>query len=202
MVFMRRGDKLNIIDRARNLAGRLVDPFCQILAYTKVSPNILSIIGFLFAIAACITIALGHLVYGGCLVIMSGAFDSFDGAFARKFGLETRFGAFFDSFIDRYSEAAILFGILYYATIGQEHTLILLTFVSFVGSVMVSYSRVLAEGLGIPCGIGIGDRAARVTVLILMLLLEELLIGLAILAILSNMTALLRVYHVYVQTKG
>lgn len=70
---------------------------------------------------------------------------------------------------------------------------------SFIGSVMVSYSRVRAEGLGTPCGIGIGDRAARVTVLILMLLLEELLIGLAIL---SNMTALLRVYHVYVQTKG
>jgi len=64
---------------------------------------------------------------------------------------------------------------------------------------MVSYSRVLAEGLGTPCGIGTGDRAARVTVLILMLLLKELLIGLAIL---SNMTALLRMYQVYVQTKG
>lgn len=137
---------MNIIDRARNLAGRLVDPFCQILAYTKVSPNILSIIGFLFATAAGITIALGHIVYGRCLVIMSGAFDAFDGAFARKFGLETRFGAFFDSFIDRHSEAAILFGILYYAAIWQEHALILLTFVSLVGSVMVSYSRVLAGG--------------------------------------------------------
>jgi len=64
---------------------------------------------------------------------------------------------------------------------------------------MVSYSRVLAEGLGIPCGIGMGDRVARVTVL--MLLLEELLIGLATLAILSIMTALLRVYHVYVQRR-
>jgi len=202
MVFMRRFNGLDMIDRARNLAEKLVDPFCQILAYTKVSPNTLSTIGFLFAIAACTTIALGHLVYGGCLVIMSGAFDAFDGAFARKFGLETRFGTFLDSFIDRYSEAAILFGILYYATIGQEHILILLTFISFVGSVMVSYSRVLSEGLGIPCGIGPGDRAARVIVLILMLLLEKLLIGLAILAILSNMAALLRMYHVYVQTKG
>jgi len=73
---------------------------------------------------------------------------------------------------------------------------------SFVGSVMVSYSRVLAEGVGTPCGVGIGDRAARVTVLILMLLLEELFVCLAILAILSNMTALLRGYQVYVQTKG
>jgi len=202
MVSMRWFDGLDTIDRARNLAGKLVDPFCQILAYTKVSPNILSIIGFLFAIAACIAIALGHLVYGGCLVIMSGAFDAFDGAFARKFGLETRFGAFLDSFIDRYSEAAILLGILYYTTVWQEHTLILLTFVSFVGSVMVSYSRALAEGLGIPCGIGPGDRVARVIVRIMRLLLEELPIGLAILATLSNMAALLRMYHVYVQTKG
>jgi len=73
---------------------------------------------------------------------------------------------------------------------------------SFAGSVMVSYSRVRVEGLGIPCRSGIGDRAARVNRPILMLLLEELLIGLAILAILSNLTALLRVYHVYVQTRG
>ena len=192
---------MNITDQARNLAGKLVDPFCQILAYTNVSPNTLSIIGFLFAIAACITIALGHIVYGGCLVIMSGAFDAFDGAFARKFGLETRFGAYFDSFIDRYSEAAILFGILYYVTIEDQQILILLTFIAFAGSLMVSYSRAIAKGLDIPCKVGPGDRAARFIVLILMLLTNQLFIGLAFLAVLSNMTALLRLYHVYGQTK-
>jgi len=194
-------DKLNIIDQARNLAGKLVDPFCQILAYTKVSPNTLSIIGFLFAIAACKTIALGYLVCVGCLVIMSGAFDAFDGAFARKFGLETRFGAYFDSFIDRYSEAAILFGILYYVTIEDQQILILLTFIAFAGSLMVSYSRAIAKGLDIPCKVGLGDRAARFIVLILMLLTNQLFIGLAFLAVLVNMTALLRLYHVYGQTK-
>ena len=192
---------MNITDQARNLAGKILDPFCQILAYTKVSPDILSIIGFLFAIAACITIALGYIVYGGGLVILSGAFDAFDGAFARKFGLETRFGAYFDSFIDRYSEAAMLFGIRYYATIEDQQILILLTFIAFAGSIMVSYSRARAEGLGIPCEVGPGDRAARFIVLILMLLTNQLFIGLAFLAILSNMTALLRLYHVYGQTK-
>jgi len=192
---------LNITDHARILAGKILDPFCQILAYTKVSPNILSIIGFLFALAACTAIALGHIVYGGCLVIMSGAFDALDGAFARKFGLETRFGAYFDSFIDRYSEAAILFGILYHATIGDQQILILLTFIAFAGSLMVSYSRARAEGLGISCEAGPGDRAARFIVLILMLLTKQLFIGLAFLAILSNMTAVLRLYHVYGQIK-
>lgn len=191
---------MNITDQARNLAEKILDPFCQILVHTKASPDILSVIGLLFAGAACITIALGHIVYGGCLVLMSGAFDVFDGTFARKFGLETEFGAFFDSFIDRYSEAVILFGILYYATIEQQHVLILLTFVSFAGSVMVSYSRARAEGLGISCEIGPGDRAARFIILILMLLLNQLFIGLVVLAILSNMTALLRMYHVYGQT--
>ncbi len=196
---MRLHERLSITDRARKLSERILSPFCQILAHTKVNPNILSAIGFLFAIAACISIALGYIVYAGCLVIMSGVFDAFDGTFARKFGMETEFGAFFDSFLDRYSEAAILFGILYYAIIKDQQILILLTFIAFTGSVMVSYARARAEGLGISCAVGPGDRAARFVIIILMLLTNRLLIGLCVLALLSNTTALLRMYHVYVR---
>lgn len=178
----------------------MLAPFARLLVRLGIQPNLLSMIGFFAASAAGAMVAIDHVFLGGLLFLISGPFDALDGAVARTAGLESRFGAFLDSFMDRYSEAAVLFGILCWSTFRGHHTLVLLTFLTLVGSVMVSYTRARAEGLNISCKVGLFTRLERFVVLTITLLTGQLLIGLALLAFLTNFTALQRMFHVYRQS--
>jgi len=181
-------------------ADVVLDPLSHLLARLGIQPSLLSMIGLFAALAAGAAVAAGYISQGGWLFLFSGPFDALDGALARTAGLESRFGAFLDSFIDRYSEAAVLFGILCWATFRDHPILVLLTFLSMVGSFMVSYARARAGGLNISCRVGIFTRLERFIVLTLMLITEQLLVGLIILAFLANFTALQRMFHVYRQS--
>jgi len=181
-------------------ADVILDPLSRLLARLGVQPNVLSLIGFFIASAAGAVVAAGYISHGGWLLLLSGPFDALDGALARIAGLETRFGAFLDSFIDRYSEAAVLFGILYWSNFQGDRILIALTFLTLLGSLMVSYARARAEALNISCKVGLFTRLERFIVLTLALLTKQLLIGLVILACLTNFTALQRMFHVYRQS--
>jgi CDP-diacylglycerol--glycerol-3-phosphate 3-phosphatidyltransferase len=181
-------------------SGFFLDPVSRLLARLGVQPNVLSMIGFFASCAAGAVVAAGHICHGGWLFLLAGPFDALDGSLARTAGLETRFGAFLDSFIDRYSEAAVLFGILCWSTFHGRHILVVLTFLTLVGSLMVSYARARAEGLNIACKVGLFTRLERFVVLALTLLTEQLVIGLAVLAFLTNFTALQRMFHVYRQS--
>lgn len=181
-------------------ADVILTPLSRLLARLGVQPNLLSLIGFFAAAAAGAVVAAGHISQGGWLFLISGPFDALDGALARTNSLESRFGAFFDSFIDRYSEVAILFGVLCWATFHDRNILVLVTFLTMVGSFMVSYARARAEGLTISCNIGLFTRLERFIVLSLTLLTQQLLIGMTILAFLTNFTALQRMFHVYRQS--
>jgi CDP-diacylglycerol--glycerol-3-phosphate 3-phosphatidyltransferase len=185
---------------AKGWSGLVLDPVSRLLARLGVQPNVLSMIGFFASCAAGAVVATGHISHGGWLFLLAGPFDALDGSLARTAGLETRFGAFLDSFIDRYSEAAVLFGILCWSTLNGRHTLVILTFLTLVGSLMVSYARARAEGLNISCKVGLFTRLERFVVLTLTLLTEQLVIGLAVLAFLTNFTALQRMFHVYRQS--
>ena len=184
----------------KSWADFILAPLSRLLARLGIQPNLLSLIGFFIASAAGAVIAAGHISQGGWLFLLSGPFDALDGALARTAGLETRFGAFLDSFIDRYSEAVVLFGILYWSSLHGSHVLVLLSFLTLFGSIMVSYARARAEGLNISCKVGLFTRLERFIVLTLALLTKQLLIGLVILACLTNFTALQRMFHVYRQS--
>jgi CDP-diacylglycerol--glycerol-3-phosphate 3-phosphatidyltransferase len=184
----------------KSWADVILDPLSRLLARLGVQPNLLSLIGFFIASAAGAVVAAGYISHGGWLFLLSGPFDALDGALARIAGLETRFGAFLDSFIDRYSEAAVLFGILYWSNFQGDRILIALTFLTLLGSLMVSYARARAEALNISCKVGLFTRLERFIVLTLALLTKQLLIGLVILACLTNFTALQRMFHVYRQS--
>ncbi|MBW1897232.1 MAG: CDP-alcohol phosphatidyltransferase family protein [Deltaproteobacteria bacterium] len=184
----------------RTWADGILDPLSRLLTKLGVQPNLLSVIGFFTASAAGAVIAAGHISYGGWLFLFSGPFDALDGSLARTAGLESRFGAFLDSFIDRYSEAVVLFGILCWATFNDRRIIVLVTFLTMVGSLMVSYARARAEGLGISCKVGLFTRLERFIVLTLALLTKQLLVGLIILALLTNFTALQRMFHIYRQS--
>ena len=161
----------------------------------------MTVLGFVGSVAAAVVVALGNVLAGGILVLVSGAFDMLDGALARATGQSTRFGAFLDSVLDRLSEMALLLGILLLYLAEGSTSRIWVIFVALVGSVLVSYTRARAEGLGIKCEVGIFTRAERVIVLALGLLINQVFIALCIVAALAWVTAIQRFIHVGRQTR-
>ena len=191
--------------RARHLVTLLTKPFARL----GVTPNTLTVIGLLLSILAAVVIAQGLLVAGGLLVLFAGFFDMFDGAMARVRHEATTFGAFFDSTLDRYSESIILFGMLVYALqrpdlhdifwpfAHEQLWMIAVIFIAVVGSLMVSYTKARAEGLGLECKTGLLARPERVVLLAIGLLSGTSIWALALLAIFSQVTAIERVVYVW-----
>lgn len=173
------------------------------LARRGVTPNVITVFGFVFNLVTAAVIAAGHLTIGGALLFLSGAFDTLDGALARVAGRQTTFGAFLDSLLDRYSEATILLALIFVFTVRQDTLAVLLTYTVAVGSLLISYARARAEALGIECTVGIAPRPERVLILGLGLLVNQwaVILALALLAVLTHVTAMQRLYHVWHQTR-
>lgn len=198
---------------ARRTFKGLLETIARFFQRLGMTPNQLTLIGLLLQAVVAAVIALGYLPLAGVLLIFSAIFDSFDGALARLTGQTSRFGAFFDSTIDRYAEALVLFGLLIYFN-GQPESRVevLLIYVAIVGSLLVSYTRAKAESLDIPCSEGILTRAERVALLVIGLILAAwqpiaalppvLTLVLWLLAILSNFTAVQRILAVRKVTRG
>jgi CDP-diacylglycerol---glycerol-3-phosphate 3-phosphatidyltransferase len=169
------------------------------LASVGFTPNALTTIGLLLNVGAGVVIASGAYQWGALAFLVSSAFDAFDGAVARAIGQATRFGAFFDSVADRYAEAAILMGLGWSLIVRGEATLVGATCAALVGSLLVSYARARAEGLGVECEVGLLQRTERILLLSLGLLFAEPLLTPIIwmLAVATNVTVVQRMVHVY-----
>ncbi len=173
----------------------------ELLAKTGLSPNVLTVFGLLLALGVAWILSAGHFFLGGFLVLLSGAFDLLDGALARASGRSTRFGALLDSTFDRFSEAALFLGLLaYYANQGSHQELVLVG-AGLVGAMMTSYVRARAEGLGLTCEVGIFTRPERVIVLAIGLIFNQMLVVLWIIAVLANLVAWQRLFHVWQQLR-
>src|SRR5579863_5977869 len=198
-----------IQQRVRQLVALIIRP----LARLGVTPNMLTVLGLLLSALTAIVLALGYLFAGGLLVLFAGIFDMFDGALARVCNTATVFGAFFDSTLDRYSESIILFGLLCYALqrpdlhdafwpAQHEQTwMIVFIFLATVGSLMVSYAKARAEGLGLECKTGLLARPERVVILAIGLLAGAAIWAVLLLAIFSNVTDIERIVHIWRATR-
>ncbi len=179
------------------LPRRLADAIALLLAGTGLSPNALTIASFLLSIPVAWVLAEGHLVLGGALLLLVSAWDAVDGSLARATGKASAFGALLDSTLDRLSEAVLLFGLLlFYLRLGNMVEP-LLVYATFVGSVLVSSVRARAEGLGYDCKVGLLTRPARVLILGIGLMVNQALVALWILAVLTLFTAGQRVAHLW-----
>ncbi len=195
-------DPMPDLSELRKLAAqRITTPFLSALSRSRLKPNTLTWIGLIASFIAAYTIATGHLVVAGTLVLLSGLFDILDGALARATGRTTRFGAMLDSTFDRLADAALLFGVaLLYVNTGHWVNVVL-AFLALVGSFLTSYVRARAEGLGIACPVGLFTRAERVIILALGLFLNQLFIALAVLSGLAFFTVGQRLVYVWQKTK-
>jgi CDP-diacylglycerol--glycerol-3-phosphate 3-phosphatidyltransferase len=193
---------IDLAETRHRLAERFTTPAARILSKTGVTPNMLTVMGFLVSIAAAVLIGKEYFLAGGLVILLAGAFDLLDGPLARATGKTTRFGAFLDSTLDRLSEAAVLAGILaYYAFFEKGTWEPLLAYGCFVGSVMVSYLRARAEGLGVKCEVGIFTRAERVVVMSIGLIVGQWIdlaipVMLGIITALAFVTVIQRLIHV------
>src|SRR5215467_12317934 len=132
------------------------------LALSKIHPNVLTFLGLLINVGAAALLAAGQFRWAGVVIIGAGLFDMVDGRVARETNRVTRFGGFFDSVLDRYSDLALLMGLLvYYASINRFFYIVL-TAIVMTGSVMISYTRARAENSIPKCHVGFMERPERV----------------------------------------
>ena len=193
--------EIKLTDFLRNLFGKLLNAIAGFFNSIGISPDLMTILGVFGNFLAAWFIAKGDLINGGLFVLFFGLFDAVDGSMARLKGGETKFGAFLDSVLDRYSELAIFFGLLVYSIKNSNSVSCFLVFLAAAGSVLVSYIRARAQALGVDTKIGILTRVERYLVIVPSLLLNRPDIGLWIIAILGNFTAFQRIWHVRQQLK-
>src|SRR5690349_24777079 len=162
---------MNVIpQRVRDGFGRLLDPLALALIRLHVRPNLITTVGTLVVIASATAFAVGWVRWGGFLLLFSGLFDMVDGRVARQGDMTTTFGAFYDSTLDRVGEAALFSGIAVYFLRGgvpadRMMLGVVACFVALAASLLVSYTRARAEGLGLSVKVGIAQRAERVLLL-------------------------------------
>lgn len=170
----------------------------RIVARTNLTPNALTFIGLGLSFVVAAVIASGNLILGGVLLLLAGGWDVLDGAVARATNQITSFGAFLDSTFDRYSDAVVLGGVLIYFTRTDAGTLpIVLTYTAICGSLIISYVRAKAEIIGIRGNVGFAQRLERVLILAAALLFSRPEWGIWVLALLTQVTAMHRLIHVW-----
>lgn len=184
------------------LPRRFTDPIALAVARTGLTPNAVTALGLAGSLGAAGLVAGGYFLIGGLLVLAAAALDLLDGAMARATGRVTAFGGVFDSVLDRLGEAAVLGGVLFYFSQGAHRQEVILAFIAVVGSVMVSYVRARAEVAGLKLTEGLFTRPERVIVLGLGLVIDQMLIALWVLAVVSVFTALQRLYMAWRGLEG
>lgn len=162
-------------DWAQKMIYKIINPFVKLLIKLGITPNILTTVGLLINISAAVVFIIGgeigeqgdlsYIGWGSGLVLFAGLFDMLDGQVARIGNLSSRFGALYDSVLDRYSELFMFLGICYYLVAHHYFIGSLITFIALIGSMMVSYVRARAEGLGIECKAGLMQRPERIVIL-------------------------------------
>lgn len=177
--------------------------FARAVQLSRISPNLVTLLGLGLTCVAAYLIALGDFLPAGIVLLLAGSFDILDGAVARASGRIHRYGAFLDSTADRYGEGAVYLGLLYFFLVREHRDLeVFLIVAALLGSLMVSYVRARAQSLDYTCDVGWFARPERVVVTALGLLVNQMTIVLWILAVVTNFTALQRIFAVWSQYRA
>ncbi len=190
-------------------SGYLLDAIVRWLALARINPNVLTFLGLVVNTGAALLFGYANggnqarmFFYAGLVIIGSGFFDLVDGRVARASNQVTRFGGFFDSVVDRYSDAALFFGLLVYYARGGRFFYVVLTALVMISSIMVSYTRARAESLIGSCKVGFMERPERLVLLIIGALFNVMAPVLWVIAVLSTITVIHRIQYTWSRTQG
>src|SRR5216683_4393958 len=188
--------------------GKLLYAIVNRMALARISPNALTFMGLVINVVAALLFgyATGEtqrrmFFYAGLVVFAAGFFDLVDGRVARASNQVTRFGGFFDSVLDRYSDAALFFGLLVFYARGNRFFYVVLTALVMMSAIMVSYTRARAESLIGSCKVGFMERPERLVLIIIGALFNVMAPVLWVIAILSTITVIHRMYYTWRQTE-
>jgi CDP-diacylglycerol---glycerol-3-phosphate 3-phosphatidyltransferase len=185
-------EKLTVTRTIGLACNKIILVIVRGLALSKIHPNYLTLIGMLINVGAAWLLAVGQFRWAGAVIIGAGLFDMVDGRVARETNRVTRFGGFFDSVLDRYSDLFLLIGLLvWYGSIGR-FSYVVLTAVAMIACVMVSYVRARAENSIPMCKVGFMERPERVVLVIIGALFDRMAPVLWIIAVLGNLTVIHR----------
>jgi len=199
----------------REKTSHIIFPLAHKIASWGITANFVTISGFLINVSAGICFGFGHTVWAGILMFLGSSFDMMDGAVARVRIIKNSSGALLDSVMDRYSETAVLLGAIIFFYMANNIYGVALTLCALEGSILVSYVRARAEGLGIECKVGLMQRPERVTFLVIGLIAHGVVFKwvnpteaniiitsvIGILAVMANVTALHRLIYSFKQLK-
>src|ERR1700759_5283109 len=154
---------------------KVINPVVRLLIRLGLTPNMVTTIGLVLNIGVAVVFVVGaednnrgdlsYVGWAGGLILFAGLFDMLDGQVARLGNMSSTFGALYDSVLDRYSELILFLGICYYLVAHHYFFSSLFAFIGLIGSMMVSYTRARAEGLGIECKDGLMQRPERVIII-------------------------------------
>ena len=180
---------------------QLIRPLARVLSAIRIRPDFLTVTGWVLSVGAAVLFGLGYTKTAGAVMLFAGLFDALDGAVARESNRMSAFGAFLDSTLDRLSESAIFVGIVFFYAASARPYEALLAGVAMTFSLMTSYTRARAEGLGLKCEVGLLERAGRVVILSFFSLTGFLIAGVGLVAAGALVTTTQRILHVRRLTK-
>lgn len=187
-----------LTDVARRLGAGILNPIASVAVTAGVHPDLITVAGLGVVIIACAFITQGQMLIAGLILLLGLPLDALDGAVARKMGRTGQFGAVLDSTLDRYADGFIFGALSYYFAVQDRFEFMGLALLALLGSFLVSYVRARGEGIQLSIKEGVFTRLERVVIILLMLLISPLLeIGVIILAVGTNFTALQRLWYVY-----
>jgi CDP-diacylglycerol--glycerol-3-phosphate 3-phosphatidyltransferase len=186
-----------LTDYMRYRTGGLTSRVGQRLYRLGIHPDAITFAGLVVVALAAYVIAQGEFFWGAVIILVGAPLDAVDGAVARAMGRKDKFGALFDSTLDRYADGFIFAGLAYYFSTKGNATAVLLSMLAMIGTELVSYVRARAEGLGLECKVGLFTRMERMAVILAMLLTGWIVPGLWVLVLGTNFTAVQRIWHVY-----
>ncbi len=191
--------KLTFSDRLRIWFKWVLDPLAWFFNRIGLTPNTMTLLGLAGNFIGAYYVSQGQMVTGGLLMLITTPLDALDGAMARLRGEANEWGAFVDSVTDRYSELAILGGLLYYFSNAGNELASIVTFAAAAGTVLVSYVKARAEAVGFNAKVGLLTRVERYLVLAPALVFNQPVLAVWIIALFANFTALQRIYYVRAQ---
>jgi len=182
-------------DYLRKVLDHAFTPLASLLLWCRITPNQVSLGGILLNLVSAALILRGQLALAGIVYLLAGSLDLLDGALARLANMSSRFGAFLDSTADRISEGVVFAAIAYHFARHGLPVDAALTVLALLGSLLVSYTRARAEGLGLECKVGIVTRAERVVLIALGLMFGLLPVAIYLLVVLTGFSAAQRIVH-------
>jgi CDP-diacylglycerol--glycerol-3-phosphate 3-phosphatidyltransferase len=194
---LRQPIKKSLTDWAHEWVANAFAPVARLLGRWNVSPNTITICGAVLSMCAGVLLALGYWGAAIAVMIASGLLDGIDGLLARQEQQTSRFGAFLDSVLDRWSDSALFIGLLVWHTQAGMAMPAILSGIALATSLLVSYARARAEGVNAQCSRGLFTRLERYIVLVAGLVLNQMTIALGVIAALSAFTAIQRIVYTY-----